>query len=274
MVEVIYVWHDCFVVRSESSSLVFDFWKDPLSEGDPLFLDRLDPSKPLYVFVSHHHKDHLNRDIFGWISRFPEIYFILSKDTVRMCRHILSPSSVYKGPKPERDRYTELKPGMEFSTDALHVRAFGSTDIGNSYVVECDGLRIFHAGDLNAWVWTEDSTPGEIRMAINNFQAKLNEIKKYLQTAEDGGEIDICMFPVDSRIGGKYYTGAKMFLEQVYVKRFFPMHFGLGDDAERERHRLDAARFDLYANPSRGECIALQAPYSSYSSSVAVFRAE
>lgn len=33
----------------------------------------------------------------------------------------------------------------------MKVKAFDSTDEGLSYLVEMDGIRIFHAGDLNNW---------------------------------------------------------------------------------------------------------------------------
>ncbi len=262
--ELTYIWHDCFVARGEGFAAVFDYWTDPeTSGGDPRFLDSLDPARPLYVFVSHHHKDHLNRDIFGWAERFPKIHYVLSKDTVRACRHILSSTSVDSGPKVERGRYTELKPGMTASFGDIKIRAFGSTDIGNSYLVETPEGRIFHAGDLNAWVWTDDSTQQEINKAIGDFKAILNDITAYLETQADR-RISICMFPVDSRIGGEYYTGARMFVRAVDVVHFFPMHFGLGDASEQRRHRLDATRFGLYANPDRGDYIALQSPYSSF----------
>ena len=78
-------------------------------------------------------------------------------------------------------------------------------------------------------------------------------------------EFDMAMFPVDSRLGTDYFTGAKIFLEKICVRHFFPMHFGLGDTSDEQmKYQLDAADVRNYANPSHGECICLQAPFSSF----------
>lgn len=259
--EIKYIWHDCFTVRTPECSVVFDYWKDPVvGEGKPSrFIESGDPSEmlprdlPLYVVVSHHHKDHFNREIFRWAALFPNIRYILSRDTMRMCRHVFSPDSVYAGPKVDSSRATVLRPGESFSDGVMKVAAFGSTDIGNSYIVETGGYRLFHAGDLNAWVWADESTSAEVRAAIRDFEAKLEPICRYLVEAHDGGCVDVAMFPVDSRIGSGYYTGAKIFVRAVDTARFLPMHFGLGDVAEQARYERDALRFSLYANPDRGD---------------------
>ncbi|MEI3154718.1 MAG: hypothetical protein V8S95_06185 [Odoribacter sp.] len=44
----------------------------------------------------------------------------------------------------------------------MRIKAFGSTDIGISFLIDIDNIRIFHAGDLNNWHWEEESTPEEI----------------------------------------------------------------------------------------------------------------
>lgn len=266
-----YIWHDCFVAEFDTCSIVFDFWKDPTVEGNelPRFISpecegmSISRNKPLYVLVSHHHKDHFVRDVFGWAALFPRIRYIISKDTMRMCRHIFSDTSVYGGSKVSRDCVTVLKSGEEFEDGNIFVRAFGSTDIGNSYLVETEGKRLFHAGDLNAWIWKDESTEREVEDALAGYRSKLGEIVGWLRDSRGCAALDLCMFPVDSRIGTDYFTGAKMFVDEVDVGRFFPMHFGLGEDDDQKRYQFDAVRFDLYANRSRGEYIALQAPYSA-----------
>ncbi len=267
-----YIWHDCFVAEFDKCSIVFDFWKDPTVAKDqfPRFISpemeglSIPRDKPLYVLVSHHHKDHFVNEIFSWAALFPQIHYILSKDTMRLCRHVFSETSVYKGPRISRESVTVLGRDEEFDDSVLFVRAFGSTDIGNSYLVETEGLRLFHAGDLNAWIWKDESTPQEVEAAVRDYRLQLSGIVDWLKDSRGEAELDICMFPVDSRIGTDYFTGAKMFVESLYVKRFFPMHFGLGENEEQQRYQLDAGRFELYANRNRGEYIALQSPYSAF----------
>ena len=82
------------------------------------------------------------------------------------------------------------------------------------------GVRLFHAGDLNNWHWSEESTPQEIRKAEGDFLA---EIKNLQQKAP---LVDIAMFPVDSRIGKDYMRGAEQFVERIKTAIFAPMHFG------------------------------------------------
>lgn len=273
-----YIWHDCFVARTPECSIVFDYLTDPRAgEGElPRFVESDNPEEtlprhlPLYVLVSHHHKDHFTRDIFRWAELFPNVRYILSKDTMRICRHVFSPTAVYGGPKVDPARLTVLRPGESFDDGTVRVRAFGSTDIGNSYLVQAGGARFFHAGDLNAWIWKDESTPGEVKMALDDYRRKLGDITAFLQTLPDGGRVDFCMFPVDSRIGSGYSTGAAMFLEAVETVRFFPMHFCLGTPAEREIRLRDAGRFDLYGAGSGAEFILLSSPGAS----VAVSRKE
>ncbi len=255
-----YIWHDCFIFSTPRLSVIFDYWKDPLAgDGErPLFLSRLPKDRPLYVLVSHHHKDHFVKEIFSWAQDFPLIHYIISKDTARHARHLIKGDSLYKGFRPEESQITVLKPGDVFTDSLLKVVAFGSTDIGNSYMLETEGMNIFHAGDLNAWLWKDESSEEEVKEALDCYSEILNTIYDHYPA------VDIAMFPVDSRIGTGYYTGAKMLVDKIDVRRFFPMHFGLGEKEDQTSYMEDANKIELYANQSRGEYICLQAPYSKY----------
>ena len=260
MVKITFVWHDCFVVQTGDVNLVFDYWLD--ADGTfrqiPSAVASLDRDIPLIVLVSHGHKDHFNRNIFGWASEFRDVRYVVSTDVSKRIRHIVSPTAVYSGPNVDASRVVALRHGNSFEYAGVKVTAFPSTDIGNSYLVETGRYRFFHAGDLNAWIWLEHSTEAEVRKAMGDYRACLRDIDAYLHMLpESDRAIDFCFFPVDSRIGPKYWTGASMFLRQFDVRRFFPMHFDLGDAVERLQRRTDALRFDLYANPERGEYIPL-----------------
>lgn len=261
MIQLTYIWHDGFLLETDSCDIVFDFWKDPMSadQGDPEFLSRADRDKPLYVLVSHHHKDHFSRSIFQWASHRRNIHYVVSKDVYRHSRHVFSPDSLYSGQKIPPGKFSVLKEGDVFNDEIISVRAFGSTDTGNSYFIETCGLKIFHAGDLNAWVWKDESTQEEVDEALRAYTNILDSIG----TITDG--FDLAMFPVDSRIGRDYWEGASIFVRRFKIGRFFPMHFELGENEdERTKRRLDASDFKLYANPERGEYIALQQPYARY----------
>lgn len=281
-----YIYHDCFYVETPEADLVFDYWREPISPASeelPSFLEGRRNDKPLYVFVSHHHKDHFVKSVFGWQRRFPNIHYILSHDTARFVRHMLNPDSLWKGERVATERVTVMRPGDEWSDGHVSARAFGSTDIGCSYAVEIAGLRLFHAGDLNAWIWLDESTDDEVSKALGDFKAVLRDVQAYCARAtgfteprpasESGIEIsesrsglvacrpshgrreaafDVAMFPVDDRMGREYWTGAKLFLETIPVRRFIPMHFAVLEEtenagAESLRRAQAAFRFDLYA---------------------------
>lgn len=268
MLTLTYIYHDCFLLRGDDATIVFDYFMEapgPAALGRnstniyPSFLDDIDTSKPLYVIVSHHHKDHFTRDIFRWQERFPNIRFLISKDVARSVGYLLRPGSTYSGPKPSPESVIILRPGESYSDDRIAVRAFGSTDIGNSYVVDIEGRKVFHGGDLNAWIWKDESTQAEVDAAIRDYSKVLESIC----TAVDG-RLDLAMLDVDSRIGRDYWLGASMLVRRLDVGVFVPMHFCLADDEIQARKRIaDAQRFDLYANSERDLYVALTAPGSS-----------
>ena len=260
MIRLTYIWHDCFLLQWAGGSVVFDYWTEPGTKRGmrPSFMRDIDPGKPLYVVVSHHHKDHYSTEIFNWVGMFPHIHYILSGDTAHTARPYITPDSLYKGAKADPETVSVITPGGSVDFGEVWIRAFGSTAIGNSYLLEVAGRRIFHAGDLNAWLWKDESTPAEIEEAMEAYMGILEEI------AEVAPEIDICMFPVDSRIGRDYFTGAREFVRTIDVRHFFPMHFALGDEEERRIRTRDALRFSLYANPDRGDYIGLTAPGAAF----------
>lgn len=261
MVAVTYIWHDCFVVETDKVMMVFDYWKDPTLSKDtlPRFLQEFNRDKSLYVMVSHFHKDHYSKTIFEWSRYYPNIHFIISKDVARHARHIFTPDSIYSGFRPDENKVIILREGEGYMDSKIYIEAFGSTDIGNSYYLETDGRSFFHAGDLNAWIWKEESTEEEVAKSIEDYKSILKTI------ASQHKEIDYVMFPVDSRIGSGYFTGAEMFVREIIVNHFFPMHFELGtDEMERKKFHIDASKFELYANRSKGEYIFLQTPYSKF----------
>lgn len=204
-----YIYHSGFAIETEGVTIIIDYYKDSsetaLYEG--VVHDRLlkRPGK-LYVLASHFHPDHFNRHILSWKEQRPDIHYLFSKDILTHRRATL-------------DDATYINKGEEYQDDTLRIRAFGSTDVGISFLIELQGIRIFHAGDLNNWHWSEESTEQEIRKAEGDFLAEV----RYLRQAVPA--IDLVMFPVDRRMGKDYMKGAKQFIEQIKTTIFAPMHF-------------------------------------------------
>ncbi|MBD5289090.1 MAG: MBL fold metallo-hydrolase [Bacteroides sp.] len=265
LVSLEYIFHDSFIFRfGNQANLLFDYWKEDADRFQPRYseqsipecLDSLDRAIPLYIFISHHHKDHYNQGIFRWINEFKHGYVIISKDVAKFSRHLIV--------APELEgKIIVLRPGDVWKDDFLEVHAFGSTDIGNSYGMRIQGsdCRIFHAGDLNDWIWLDESTEKEVRQMEGNFKKILSDIKQWTDSWW------LAMFPVDSRIGREYWRGAKIFLSQFKVEHFFPMHFELGEtEQERASLKRDARAFELFASENCHEYIALQCPHDKWAS--------
>lgn len=194
--QLTYIFHSGFALETDRCILVFDYWMDPAGVMPRL----LQSSKPLYVFSSHFHEDHFNRDIFSWRTRKANVRYLLSKDILKHRR----------AQKEEADVW--LGKGATWEDELLRVMATGSNDSGVSWVIETDGKRIFHAGDLNNWYarfLTDDYHGGLVYspdFGIDIDPAK--EEKRFLGELKDIRKLtdcfDVVMFPVDGRIGNGY----------------------------------------------------------------------
>mgnify|MGYP001003033787 FL=1 len=108
-----------------------------------------------------------------------------------------------------------VKPDEVLDIEDFTIKTFGSTDQGISYTLSLEYLTLFYAGDLNNWIWPEDS-PEERKEMEEDF---LKEIRKI-----DEG-IDIAFFPIDPRLKDNYDKGARLFLELIEPQMIFPLHF-------------------------------------------------
>ena len=237
-----YIFHSGFVLETEQSILVFDYWLDPSGVMDSV----LRSEKPMYVFSSHFHEDHFTNEIFEWKKQKPNITYILSKDIYKHRRASKEDADVW------------LAKGGTWSDDNISVWAMGSTDSGVSWIVETKDKaaikrvqsqacldsaereqartkvkRILHAGDLNNWYarFLQDVKPDET-IYSEEFDEEIEPIaheKQYLGELKDIRKItdsfDVVMFPVDGRIGNGYTLGGRQFIEQIKVRHFVPMHF-------------------------------------------------
>lgn len=195
-----YLYHSGFSVETDNHMLIFDYYQGFVNLKD----------KKTYVFSSHSHGDHYNPEIFSWRKQRPNIRYILSSD-------ISGEASI----PPEKDKITFISPYEEKQIDDIKIKAYGSTDLGVSFLVKCNGKNIFHAGDLNWWYWPDD-TPEEKKQGEEWFKKEIAEIK--------GESIDIAFFPVDPRLEENYCLGGEFFIKEIKPRYFVPMH--LWDDQQ------------------------------------------
>lgn len=194
---ITYLEHSGFTVETASKVLVFDYYKDPQHIVN--VYARL--QKPLWFFVSHSHGDHFNKNI----AEFNDY----------AAQYIYNADVPFIAPDAEKDH--PMKVYETKTIDDVTVTEYGSTDEGGSFLVETDGVRIFHAGDLNWWHWLGDTDE-------NNAVAKDNFVREMKHL--DGKTFDVVFFPVDARLEGAREWGVNGFLDKVTVtKCLIPMHY-------------------------------------------------
>lgn len=203
---VTYLAHSGFMVETDDVIMVFDYFRDPSHSVVKKLEERKDV--PVVFFVTHHHKDHYNPDIFNLAQNHERVYVLSNDVEARDTNSRLAIQGMSAGD------VVENLPG------GITVKAYPSTDEGVSFLVTTKaGRKVFHAGDLNLWHWNEENTPKAVAEATAAFTKAVNRI------AEENPSIDTVMFPVDVRQGKDFALGATRFMEAIKVKDFFPMHF-------------------------------------------------
>lgn len=198
--QITYIGHSGFYAELENALMLFDYY-----EGT---LPKLPSEKTLYVFASHRHPDHFNPEIFSLAEEKKDTLFLLSGD-IWECRI----------PKALKAQTLRLKPNERRSLEAITVQTLKSTDEGVAFLVECEGKRIYHAGDLNDWRW-----PGEPeswnRQMKKNFDNNIEPLRNL--------HIDASFVPLDPRQEDYYCLGLDYFLSLTAGgnpdERIYPMH--------------------------------------------------
>jgi L-ascorbate metabolism protein UlaG (beta-lactamase superfamily) len=199
-----YLYHSGFAVRTQAHMLVFDYWRNGAS-GSALEDGVVSPGSladsDVIVFASHRHGDHFDREILSWRESIPRLRLILSDDIKT----------------PLHDSITRMAPGMRITMPDLAVETLASNDEGVAFLVEVDGMRIYHAGDLNWWHWEGEPDDYNAGMA-ESYKREVGKLR--------GKPIDIAFVPVDPRLGEQYAWGVDYLMRKADVGRVIPMHFG------------------------------------------------
>ncbi len=202
-----YLYHSGFALKTQNHFMIFDYYADK-PEGYARSLDTgvIDPaqiaSEHVLVFSSHSHGDHFVPRIFDWQKEIPNIQYILSYDI----RSAKKPAGAICA-----------RPGEPYDANGVHITALRSTDAGVAFVIEADGLTIYHAGDLNWWHW-EGEPDGDNRQMAGNYKKEINTLK--------GKHIDIAFVTLDPRQERDYLRGLDYLAKTANLGVVFPMHFG------------------------------------------------
>lgn len=197
--QITYLHHSGFFVELEKSCWLFDAYERPAIA--------LPAEKPVYVCVSHSHPDHFNPEIFAWFGAAPQVQFVLA----RQIRH---PDNVRYG-VPDT-RVLRVAPNRSYRVADGCIETLKSTDAGVAFVVQTEQVQLYHAGDLNWWVWPDD-TPEEAAGMRQAYFAQLDKLR--------GRHFDLAFVPLDPRLEDAFDWGLDAFARAVQADRIFPMHF-------------------------------------------------
>ena len=105
-------------------------------------------------------------------------------------------------------------------------RLFAQTQLQTTFainmlaLVEVDGKRIYHAGDLNWWHWEGEEEEFNLDQA-KRYQQQM----QLLADALDGNHLDLACIPVDPRLHSDCLRGLLAFDSRVFAKNILPIHF-------------------------------------------------
>lgn len=226
--KITYIRHSGFFVEMEQVWLLFDYYRGQI----PV----LPKGKSGYVFASHRHIDHFNKEIFGLIKQQENIHFILSDDIWRK-----------RVPEELKRQTVHMKPEEALSIGDVKIQTLRSTDEGVAFLVRAEGKTIYHAGDLNYWYWKEEAEEWNVEMG--------RHFREYIEPLRNV-EIDAAFIPLDPRQEEYYNLGMDYFLELARVQRVYPMHFWRQPEIiERWRteHKEDLKRDRIVRITEEGE---------------------
>ena len=196
---VTYIHHSGFLVETDRFYYLFDYEKGSLP--------KIDTAKPIFVLSSHSHYDHYN----------PEVFSLLEEAGMQDIRAILSDDIEAPGNR----NVLSVAPGKEYNLGPQQtLTTFRSTDLGVAFLLEDQGKLIYHAGDLNDWVW-EGEPEDDNREMTANYREEIRLLSGKLQHRE----IDVAFVVLDPRQERDYDRGLCYFLEHIPAKAVYPMHY-------------------------------------------------
>ena len=210
--ELYFLSNSGFALMLDHAALIFDYYKDVSANGERSLAGGVVSGNDLagrehaYVLASHTHPDHFNPRVLTWRKECAHIQYLLDEGIASKAHGVKNAAF--------------LKKGSVYQDGYLYVRAFGSTDIGISFYLEAEGVKLFHAGDLNCWHWMDEADSAYVQQARQAFFDEMREI------ADSIPELDLAFFPVDARMGSGYDEGALYFIQTMRPKCFVPMHSG------------------------------------------------
>jgi len=211
--KVTYIGHSGFLVETQIANLLFDYYTGELPKVD----ERL----PFVVFVTHVHHDHYNPAVFGLTKQYQNVQYYISDD-VELTEEVKSKYGITDAFIKEHiimipAGIRKIIPLTMANGEEKHItmETIKSTDQGLAFLLKVCGQRIFHAGDLNCWVWETDTVN-----QVNHMKTRYKRVIEKL----NGREIHLAMAPLDPRQGKYYKLSMDYLLNATPITYAVPMH--------------------------------------------------
>ena len=204
--KITYIYHSGFLVETKECYYLFDYYKGSLPS--------LDTNKQILVFASHSHRDHYNKEVFSLLKNMgmKHVNAVLAKD--------ISPKLYPDNVQIQKVTFHET---YELPCNTI-IRTLHSTDAGVAFLVQCPEGNIYHAGDLNDWVWKGETMQYNKQMT-GNYRHEIDLLNAYLQENEKNSMLDVAFLPLDPRQEQDYAKGMLYFLKKINVRHIYPMHY-------------------------------------------------
>ena len=196
---ITYIHHSGFLVETRRCYYIFDYESGALPA--------MDPEKPVFVLSSHSHGDHY----------WPEVFDLLRDAGIQNVRAVLSHDIV----PPEGVDTLSVLPNAQYTLNPRQtLTTFRSTDLGVAFLVEDEEELIYHAGDLNDWVWEGEPETWNAQMTAD-YRRQI----RLLGEALGQRSVDAAFVVLDPRQEADYDRGMCFFLEHIAAKQVYPMHY-------------------------------------------------
>jgi ankyrin repeat protein/L-ascorbate metabolism protein UlaG (beta-lactamase superfamily) len=193
-----YMGHSGYAIQTQGNLLVFDYFAGGRLPDEPALCNGyIDPKEiagmKVTVFVSHEHSDHFDPGIFEWAASVSDI------------RYVMGCAAETEQP------YDLVEPRVVNDFGGLKIRTIESNDSGVGFLVEVDGVTIYHAGDH----------ANRLRDFSGPYCAEIDWL------AEVGVRPDVALMPVSGCGFGDQEAvrlGVNYALDKLQPRIFIPLH--------------------------------------------------
>lgn len=142
-----YLGHCGWAIKTQNHLLLFDYWENATPTEPCMANGHITPAElagqNVEVFVSHEHRDHFDPAIFSWADADLDLtyYFGVRPENLNQENR-----QGYNG-----QEYVYTAPRSETTSDGMLIRTIQANDAGVGFLIEVDGITIYHAGDHAGW---------------------------------------------------------------------------------------------------------------------------